>query len=65
MNNIVDENRAVTASKAVELLRRSGTKISLEEAEIILDFMYKMGKLTVENFNKSKVKPGSQPKKKQ
>jgi len=59
MNRRIDGKRNITASKAVETLRRYGTKISEEDAEIILDFMYKMSKLTVENFNKSKVKPGS------
>jgi len=51
--------RTITAAKAVETLRRYGTKISEEDAENILDFMYKMSKLTVDNFNKSKVKQGS------
>jgi hypothetical protein len=59
MNTRPGEKRTITASKAVEILRRYGTEISEEEAEIILDFMYKMSKLTVENFNKSKVKQGS------
>jgi len=59
MNTRLGEKRTITASKAVETLRRHGTKISEEEAEVILDFMYKMSKLTVENFIKSNVKWGS------
>lgn len=59
MNRKIDAKRNISASKAVDTLRQYGTNISEEDAEIVLDFMYKMSKLTVENFNKSKVKPGS------
>jgi len=55
----IDAKRNISASKAVETLRGYGTKISEEDAGIILDFMYKMSRLTVENFTKSKVKTGS------
>jgi len=55
----LNERKIITAGKAVEILKRYGTKISEEEAEFILDFMYKMSNLTVGNFNKSNVKQGS------
>ena len=50
------ERRSITAAKAIEILKQKGTQVSLEEAEIILDFMYKMSKLTVDNFIKAKLK---------
>jgi hypothetical protein len=37
----------VTAEKAVKILKEHGTIVSLEEAQLILDFMYKMAKLGV------------------
>jgi len=40
--------RAVTPEKAVEILQEHGTIVSIEEAKIILDFMYKFGKLAVD-----------------
>jgi hypothetical protein len=54
MNERNSENRKVTASHAVEKLKKHGTKISLDEGQIILDFMYKLSKLTVKIYNKSK-----------
>jgi hypothetical protein len=48
----IEKQRKVTPQIAVDVLKKHGTKISLEEAEIILDFMYKMAKLTVENHSK-------------
>jgi hypothetical protein len=48
----VEKHRKVTPQIAVEILKKHGTKVSLKEAEIILDFMYKMAKLTVENSSK-------------
>ena len=40
--------RAVTPEKAVKILQEHGTIVSIEEAKIILDFMYKFGKLAVD-----------------
>lgn len=37
----------ITAEKAVKILKENGTIVTLEEAEIILDLMYKMAKLSV------------------
>jgi len=47
-----DEKRAVTPAKAVEILKKHGTHVTLEEAKIILDFMYKIGKLSVNQYVK-------------
>lgn len=41
------EKRSVTAEKAVKILKENGREITLEEAQIILDYMYKMSKLAV------------------
>lgn len=40
--------RRVTPEKAIEILRKHGTIVSIKEAEVILDFMYKLSKLTLE-----------------
>jgi hypothetical protein len=40
--------RKITPEKAAEILRKYGTIVSIEEATIILDFMYKLSKLTLE-----------------
>jgi len=40
--------RSVTPEKAVKILQEHGTIVSIEEAKIILDFMYKFGKLAVD-----------------
>jgi hypothetical protein len=48
MQIIYSTKRYITPAKAVEILAKHGTKITLEEAQIILDFMYKFGKLAIE-----------------
>jgi len=48
MQIIYSTKRNVSPAKAVEILAEHGTKITLEEAQIILDFMYKFGKLAIE-----------------
>jgi hypothetical protein len=54
MQGELREKRRITPQKAIAILEQHGTKINMDEAEIILDFMYKMSKLTVENFLKKK-----------
>jgi hypothetical protein len=46
------EKRSITPEKAVEILQGYGTIISLEEAKIILDFMYKIAKLSLDQYIK-------------
>ena len=46
------EKRSVTPEKAVEILAKHGTKVTIEEAKIILDFMYKIGKLSINQYVK-------------
>jgi len=44
--------RSVTPEKAVKILQEHGTIVSLEEAKIILDFMYKIAKLSLDQYIK-------------
>ncbi len=37
----------ISPEKAVEILKSNGKEVTAEEAKIILDFLYKMAKLTV------------------
>ena len=46
----LEEKRRVTPEKAVEILKQHATIISLEEAEVILDFMYKLSYLSLEQY---------------
>jgi hypothetical protein len=48
MEIIYSTKRNVTPAKAIEILAQNGTKVTVEEAKIILDFMYKFGKLAIE-----------------
>ncbi len=48
MQIIFSNKRNITAAKAIEILAKHGTKVTPEEAQIILDFMYKFGKLAIE-----------------
>ncbi len=42
-----NEKRTVTPEKAQKILAKHGTKISLEDAQIMLDFLYKLSNLSV------------------
>ena len=46
------EKKGVSAEQAQKLLEKHGVKISLEEAKIILEFMYEFGKLTIDQYVK-------------
>jgi hypothetical protein len=52
MNFIDPKIRRVTPEMAVQILKEHGTKITIEEAKVILDFMYKIGKLSVDQYVK-------------
>ncbi|MFA6277994.1 MAG: hypothetical protein WC622_14675 [Pedobacter sp.] len=41
------KKRTLTPEKAVEILAEHGTKVTLEEAEIMLDFIYEFAKLAI------------------
>ncbi len=42
-----DEQDRISPEKAIEILKKHGKEVSAEEAKIILDFLYKIAKLTV------------------
>jgi hypothetical protein len=42
------EKRKVTPEKAVKIMAKYGTIITIEEAKLMLDFLYKFAKLTLE-----------------
>jgi hypothetical protein len=51
----LSEKRNVTPQQAIKILEQNGLKISEKEAEEILDFLYFLGKLSVNQyFNKDK-----------
>jgi hypothetical protein len=50
---MLNEKRAITPEKAVEILKKHGTIVTLEEAKIILNFMYKIGRLAVNQYVKN------------
>lgn len=41
------EKQSIKPEKAVEILKKHGTIITVEEAKLILDFLYKFGRLTL------------------
>lgn len=40
----------ITPDKAIEILRKDGIDVNIEEAQIILDFLYSMANIVVEQF---------------
>lgn len=44
------EKRNVTPQQTVKILEQNGLKISEKEAEEILDFLYFLGKLSVDQY---------------
>ena len=38
----------ITPDKAIEILRKDGIDVHIEEAQIILDFLYSMANIVVE-----------------
>jgi hypothetical protein len=52
MGRKTQDRRSVTPEKAIEILKISGTIVTREEAVIILDFMYRLANLSVEQYLK-------------
>lgn len=48
------ERRTITPEKAVEILQEHGTIVTIEEAKLILEFMYKFAILAVNQIVKNK-----------
>jgi hypothetical protein len=44
----------ITPDKAIELLQKDGIYVNMEEAQIILDFLYSMANIVVEQFVSSR-----------
>jgi len=49
-----EKTRGVRPEKAIKILKKHGTNMSFEEAEIMLDLMYKFTKLAVNQLLASK-----------
>ncbi|SEA92166.1 hypothetical protein [Pedobacter hartonius] len=47
------ETRRVTSQQAVKLLQEHGTKVTIEEAKLILDFLYDFGALAIDQYIKT------------
>lgn len=47
MYGIPKNKRKISPHKAIEILEKQGIKITLEEAEIVLDLMYNFAKLAL------------------
>ncbi|SEM78756.1 hypothetical protein SAMN05192574_101813 [Mucilaginibacter gossypiicola] len=46
------KNNTVTPQKAIEILKRNGTIVTIEEAELVLAFMKKIAKLSIDQYMK-------------
>lgn len=44
------ENEKITPEKAVAILRKNGMEVTLEQAKLILDFLYKLADITVGQY---------------
>lgn len=45
-----EEIDRITAHKAMELLRKDGINVDVEQAKIILDFLYEMAEIVVDTY---------------
>uniref|UniRef100_F4CEL0 Uncharacterized protein n=2 Tax=Sphingobacteriaceae TaxID=84566 RepID=F4CEL0_SPHS2 len=48
------EKRNVTPEQAVKILRKKGVEVNESQAKVILDFLYILAKLTVNQYFKNK-----------
>lgn len=51
---MLNEKRTITPEKAVKILQEHGTIVTIEEAKLILDFMYKFTTLAVNQIVNNK-----------
>lgn len=49
----LSEERGITPERVVKILKEHGTEVTLEEARIILDFMRKLARITVNQYLRS------------
>ena len=47
---MVERKHSITPEIAMKILQEHGTNVTLEEAKLILDFMYNLGKLAVNQY---------------
>jgi len=52
MHKDLQKKRSLTAGDAIRVMRENGVEISEKEAEEILDFLYFLAKLTVNQYVK-------------
>ncbi len=45
-----DQRHEISQEKAVKLLKEDGIEVTIEQAKVILDFMYGMAEIVVEQF---------------
>lgn len=50
-------NRSITPTKAIEILREHGTELTFEEAEAVLDLMYKFADITARQMKNTDQNP--------
>lgn len=48
----LSEKRNITPQQAIEIFKENGYEVNEKEAEVILDFLYFLGKLTVDQYIK-------------
>lgn len=61
MYGISKNKRKITPQKAVKILEEQGTEISLEQAELVLDFMYNFSKLAINQLLQINSEGNNQP----
>ena len=49
---MITETRTVTPQKAIEILKQHGIIVTIEEAKLILNFMYKVAGISVKTYIK-------------
>lgn len=49
---MVNEKRNITPEQAIKILQQYGTNVTVEEVKKILDFLYKLGKLSIDQYIK-------------
>ncbi|EHQ24804.1 hypothetical protein Mucpa_0615 [Mucilaginibacter paludis DSM 18603] len=49
---MLPDKRSITPEKAVEILKKHGTEITVDQAKLMLDFLYKFAKLALDQVFK-------------
>ena len=51
---MITKNRKVTEVEAARIFKKHGTTITIEEAQLIVAFLYRFGKVTLDSILKGK-----------